>query len=234
MANENPTWGYTRIRGGLKQLGHDVARNSIKAILKDHGIEPALGRRTKMPWKTFLAAHWDGLAAADFFTVDVVTVAGTRVRRSLSRGTTAPGFEQRLIAPRSTSLGPGRVRCRERLGGVLKFYYARPRNRVGRVFAQDGVTSRAASARQRTQQTSRISSPTASPRNTPQPAGSPQWDLAGGSPSATVPFLRLHDLSAGFPFAHRTLATLALGRARFGRRHPAASAFLHCEFSLRG
>jgi hypothetical protein len=24
---------------------------------------------TKMPWKTFLAAHWDALAAADFFTV---------------------------------------------------------------------------------------------------------------------------------------------------------------------
>jgi len=76
MANENPTWGYTRIRGGLKHLGHDVARNTIKAILKDHGIEPAPERRTKMPWKTFLAAHWDALAAADFFSVDVLTVAG--------------------------------------------------------------------------------------------------------------------------------------------------------------
>jgi hypothetical protein len=36
MAIENPTWGYTRIRGGLKSLGHTVARNTIKAILKDH------------------------------------------------------------------------------------------------------------------------------------------------------------------------------------------------------
>jgi putative transposase len=76
MANENPTWGYTRIRGGLKSLGHDVARNTIKAILKDHGIEPAPERGTKTPWKTFLAAHWDGLAAADFFTVEVLTMAG--------------------------------------------------------------------------------------------------------------------------------------------------------------
>jgi Homeodomain-like domain len=76
MATENPTWGYTRIRGGLKHLGHDVARNTIKAILKDHGIEPAPQRRTKMPWKTFLAAHWDGLAAADFFTVEVLTLTG--------------------------------------------------------------------------------------------------------------------------------------------------------------
>src|SRR5262245_28812075 len=29
-----------------------------------------------MSWRTFLAAHWDGLAAADFFTVEVLTVAG--------------------------------------------------------------------------------------------------------------------------------------------------------------
>src|SRR5262245_43709809 len=61
MANENPTWGYTRIRGGLKALGHEIARNTIKAILKDHGIEPAPERGTKTPWKTFLAAHWNGL-----------------------------------------------------------------------------------------------------------------------------------------------------------------------------
>lgn len=76
MATDNPTWGYTRIRGGLKPLGHDIARNTIKAILQDHGIEPAPERGTKTPWKTFLAAHWDGLAAADFFTVEVVTLGG--------------------------------------------------------------------------------------------------------------------------------------------------------------
>jgi transposase InsO family protein len=76
MANENPTWGYTRIRGGLRSLGREVARNTIKAILKDYGIEPAPERGTKTPWKTFLAAHWDGLAAADFFTVEVLTMGG--------------------------------------------------------------------------------------------------------------------------------------------------------------
>ena len=76
MANENATWGYTRIRGGLKGLGHDVARNTIKAILKDQGIEPAPERGGHTPWKTFLAAHWGGLAAADFFTVEVLTMRG--------------------------------------------------------------------------------------------------------------------------------------------------------------
>ena len=84
MANENPTWGYTRIRGGLKNLGHDVARNTIKAILKDHGIAPAPERGTKTPWKTFLAAHWDGLAAADLFTVEVLTLAGWSATSSSS------------------------------------------------------------------------------------------------------------------------------------------------------
>ena len=76
MATENPTWGYTRIRGGLKHTGHDVGRNTIKAILKDHGIEPAPERGAKTSWKTFLAMHWEGLAAADFFTVEVLTLRG--------------------------------------------------------------------------------------------------------------------------------------------------------------
>src|SRR5262245_62655717 len=69
--------GATRgIRGGLHSLGHAVARSTIKAIPKDHGIEPAPERGAKTPWKTFLAAHWDSLAAADFFTVEVLTMRG--------------------------------------------------------------------------------------------------------------------------------------------------------------
>ena len=76
LATENPTWGYTRIRGGLQHLGHDVARNTIKAILNNRGIEPAPERGNKTSWKAFLAAHWEGLAAADFFTVEVLTWRG--------------------------------------------------------------------------------------------------------------------------------------------------------------
>ena len=33
MANENPTWGYTRIRGALANLGHEIGRTTIKRIL---------------------------------------------------------------------------------------------------------------------------------------------------------------------------------------------------------
>jgi putative transposase len=78
MAMENPRWGYTRIRGALANLGHDVARNTVKRVLQDHGIEPAPQRSRRTPWKTFLQAHWAGLAAADLFTVEVLTLAGLR------------------------------------------------------------------------------------------------------------------------------------------------------------
>ena len=33
------------------------------------------------------------------------------------------GLANELIAPKNTSIGPGPVRCRERIGGVLRFYY---------------------------------------------------------------------------------------------------------------
>jgi putative transposase len=30
MAEENPTWGYTRILGALKNVGHRVGRSSVR------------------------------------------------------------------------------------------------------------------------------------------------------------------------------------------------------------
>lgn len=74
MAEENPTWGYTRIVGALKHVGHRVSRSSIARILKAHGIPPVPERPT--PWKTFLQAHWGAIAGADFFTTEVWTWRG--------------------------------------------------------------------------------------------------------------------------------------------------------------
>ena len=71
MAVENATWGYTRIQGALKNLGHGVGRSTIARILKEQGIPPS-GRRP-MAWRTFIAAHWPALLGADFFT----SLAGT-------------------------------------------------------------------------------------------------------------------------------------------------------------
>ena len=71
MATENRDWGYTRIRGALANLDHRVARGTIANILKQHGIEPAPERLKKTTWREFLQAHWEVLAAAEFFTVEV-------------------------------------------------------------------------------------------------------------------------------------------------------------------
>ncbi len=76
MAQENPGWGYTRIRGALRNLGHEIGSNTIKRMLSANDIEPASIRRKGMSWATFLKLHWGVIAATDFFTVEVLTRAG--------------------------------------------------------------------------------------------------------------------------------------------------------------
>ena len=74
MAEENPTWDYTRIRGALKNVGHRVGRSTVARILRAHGIPPVPERPTS--WQTFLRAHWGAIAGADFFTTEVWTWRG--------------------------------------------------------------------------------------------------------------------------------------------------------------
>jgi putative transposase len=76
MAQDNPSWGYTRIQGALANLRHKVGRGTIANVLKRSGIEPALERRKCTRWSTFLKAHWKVLAASDFLTVEVWTGRG--------------------------------------------------------------------------------------------------------------------------------------------------------------
>jgi hypothetical protein len=76
MARDNPRWGYTRIRGALRNLGHEISRNTIKRILSENSIQPAPVRRKRMSWETFLRSHWGAIAAADFFNVEVLTSVG--------------------------------------------------------------------------------------------------------------------------------------------------------------
>ena len=74
MARENPRWGYTRIRGALYNVGHEIGRNTIKRILLENGFDPI--RKKGMSWKTFLKAHWGAISATDFFNVEVITRSG--------------------------------------------------------------------------------------------------------------------------------------------------------------
>ncbi len=76
MARENSRWGYCRIQGELKDVGHRVARTTIANVLKSNGIKPAPDRPSS--WKTFLKAHWGEVAATDFFTTEVWTPLGLK------------------------------------------------------------------------------------------------------------------------------------------------------------
>lgn len=74
MATENPRWGYTRIQGQMRDLGHRVGRSTVARVLKADGIPPAPERPSS--WRTFLRAHWGSIAATDFFTTEVWTPRG--------------------------------------------------------------------------------------------------------------------------------------------------------------
>src|SRR5262245_18066613 len=70
MAEENRSWGYARIQGSLSNLGHDLANNTVRNILKRRGIEPSpdLARRTTC--RDILQIHCQQIVASDFYSMD--------------------------------------------------------------------------------------------------------------------------------------------------------------------
>ncbi len=76
MARENSGWGYDRIAGALKNLGHSVSDQTVGNILHRFGIAPAPKRRQQTTWADFIRSHTAVLAGIDFFTVEVLTWRG--------------------------------------------------------------------------------------------------------------------------------------------------------------
>src|SRR3954451_7898686 len=76
MARENSGWGYDRIAGALKDLGHDVSDQTVGNVLRQFGIAPAPKRSRQMNWAEFIHTHMAVLAGVDFFTVEVLTWHG--------------------------------------------------------------------------------------------------------------------------------------------------------------
>jgi putative transposase len=76
MARENSGWGYDRIAGALKNLGHEVSDQTVGNVLRRFGIAPAPKRRQQIDWAHFIRAHMAVLAGIDFFTVEVLTWRG--------------------------------------------------------------------------------------------------------------------------------------------------------------
>jgi len=111
FAAENASWGYCRIQGALKDLGHRLAASTIAKTLKEHGIKPAPDRPASR--RAFLASHWEKIAATDFFTAEVWTPTGEDegCARELGRVRGEMGFSSR-------GRGRGRGRPRPRRGSL--------------------------------------------------------------------------------------------------------------------
>jgi len=70
MAENNPSWGYGHIHGELKGLNYKVSWQTVRRVMLDHGLLPDPDRPYKTTWKDFVSAHWESLAACDFFSCE--------------------------------------------------------------------------------------------------------------------------------------------------------------------
>ncbi len=97
----------------------EVSRGTIANILKENGIEPAHERSKRTPWRTFLKAHW-----MIFFGEESLRRAISEFVAHYHRERHHQGLGNRLIDPEdSGGATAGEVHCRERLGGMLRYYY---------------------------------------------------------------------------------------------------------------
>ena len=67
LAAENPTWGYRRIHGELRGLGHPIAASTVWQILNNARIDPA-PTRSEVTWSQFLRSQ------AAVATIETVTL----------------------------------------------------------------------------------------------------------------------------------------------------------------
>jgi len=105
MAENNPSWGYGHIHGELKGLGYKVSWQTVRRVMLDHGLLPDPDKPYKTTWKTFLASHWESIAACDFFSVETTWLRTLDVLVFIELGVPADPPEPVHRAP---GLGLGR------------------------------------------------------------------------------------------------------------------------------
>jgi hypothetical protein len=72
LKQENPRWGFKKIRDQVVYLGYNICKSSVKNILIEHGYDPEPDLTVRSTWHEFIKSHWDVLAACDFFTIELL------------------------------------------------------------------------------------------------------------------------------------------------------------------
>jgi len=69
---ENPRWGYRKIRDQVVYLGYTISKSSVKNILIENGYDSEPDLTIRSTWHEFIKSHWDVLVACDFFTIELL------------------------------------------------------------------------------------------------------------------------------------------------------------------
>jgi putative transposase len=71
LAEENPSWGYSKLHGELLKRGYRIGRSTGRDILKRQPIAPAPERiKTGGNWRNLVRHYGQQILATDFFTVE--------------------------------------------------------------------------------------------------------------------------------------------------------------------
>ena len=110
IARENPAWGYTRIRGALWNIGHEVGRNTIAQF-------------NAYAERFVRSINEECLSRMIFFSEKQLRTAVGQFVEHYHSERNHQGLANRLIEPElERDNGTGKVICESRLGGLLNHY----------------------------------------------------------------------------------------------------------------